>query len=214
MTTSTARLYAGQSAEQRDRGRLEKLHEAALELFGTDGYASVSVERVCTAARVSTRHYYQQFASKEDLLIDLYQAITTEAFSAAGESLQATDDEHIAARLTAAIGAYLKPILADPRAAKVAFVEIVGVSPRVEETRLKFRDGIIALIEAEAGKAVERGEISPRDFHFLGLSFLGAVNVVVHDWSLHPQRAGHGSAVDLERQLCDLAVELLATDRT
>lgn len=212
MTATQPRRYAGQSAEQRDSERLRRLRTAALELFGTEGYTAVSVERVCTEAKVSTRHYYQLFGNKEDLLIDLYGAITNEAFAAVGRSLEATSGQHIVERLEVAIGAYLAPILADPRAAKVAFVEIVGVSPRVESTRLGFRDGIIALIERESHEAVKRGEVTIRDFRFLGLAFLGAVNVVVHDWSLHADRTGHEAADELQRRLTNLAIELLTRE--
>lgn len=210
MTATRQRPYAGKSAEQRHSERQNRLRHAALELFGTEGYTSVSVERICHAAKVSTRHYYEVFRNKEDLLIDLYGAITSDAFEAVGRSLSANSGEHIANRLRSAVSAYLAPILADPRTASVAFVEIVGVSSRVEETRLRFRDGIIALIEQEADEAVERHELTRGDFRFRGLAFLGAVNVVVHDWGRHADRTDRVTASDLEQQLCDLAVELIA----
>jgi AcrR family transcriptional regulator len=207
------RRYGGQSAEQRDDERRRKLRESALELFGTEGYTSVTVERVCAAAKVSTRHYYQLYRNKEDLLVDTYSALTAEAFQAATGSLAHNADEPMAVRLPAAISAYLAPILADARAARLAFVEIVGVSGRVEDTRLQYRDAIIALIEQEGAAAVGRGEITPRDFRFLGLAFLGAVNVVVHDWSLHSEQRAHELGADLERQLCALAVDLMTGER-
>lgn len=43
MTETQARRYGGQSAAERDEGRRTRLREAALELFGTQGYASVSL---------------------------------------------------------------------------------------------------------------------------------------------------------------------------
>lgn len=209
MTEAERRQYGGQSAQERDEERRRRLRAAALRLFGTEGYAAVPVERLCAEAKVSTRHFYQLYRNKEDALIDVYGNLTAEAFAAAGESLEATKDQPMATRLPAAISAYLAPILADPRAARLAYVEVVGVSTRVEETRLRYRDGIVALIEAEAAKAVDKGEVRPRDFHFLGLAFIGAVNVVVHDWSLHSDRGAREGAAELERQLCELALDLL-----
>jgi AcrR family transcriptional regulator len=201
-----ARRYGGQSADERDRERLARLRAAALELFGTEGYAAVSVERLCTEAKVSTRHYYQLFSNKEEALLDLYSDITAASVANVGLALESTEELDINARLRSAVCAYLNPILEDARTARVAFVEIVGVSQRVEDIRLEFRGGIVALIEQEAADAVARGEIEPRDFRFLALAFLGAVNVLVHDWSIH---ADHVDAERLSDQLCDLAIGLI-----
>jgi AcrR family transcriptional regulator len=202
-----ARRYAGQSADERDRERLARLRAAAMELFGTDGYTAVPVERLCAEAKVSTRHYYQVFSNKEDALLDIYSEITSASIANVQAALASADGQDITVRLRSAVHAYLGPMLADTRKAGIAFVEVVGVSRRVEDIRLQFRNGIIALIEREAGDAVVRGELKPRDFRFRALAFLGAVNVLVHDWSIHPD---HVDAARLSDQLCDLAVELIA----
>ena len=201
-----ARRYGGQSAGERDRERLMRLRAAAMELFGTRGYAAVPVERLCAEAKVSTRHYYQVFSNKEDALLDIYSEITSTAVGNVGQALEATEGQDITARLRSAVRAYLGPMLDDARKARIAFVEVVGVSHRVEGTRLQFRNGIVALIERESSAAVERGELTSKDFRFRALAFLGAVNVLVHDWSI---RADHVDGERLSDQLCDLAVELI-----
>ena len=202
-----ARRYGGQSAGERDQERLMRLRAAAMELFGTTGYAAVPVERLCSEAKVSTRHYYQVFSNKEDALLDIYSEITSTAVANVGQALEATEGQDITGRLRSAVRAYLGPMLDDARMARIAFVEVVGVSHRVEDVRLGFRNGIIALIERESTAAVERGELTSKDFRFRALAFLGAVNVLVHDWSIRPD---HVDAEQLSEQLCDLAVELIA----
>ena len=202
-----ARRYGGQSAGERDRERLMRLRAAAMELFGTQGYAAVPVERLCSEAKVSTRHYYQVFSNKEDALLDIYSEITSTAVANVGQALEATEGQSITVRLRSAVHAYLGPMLDDARMARIAFVEVVGVSHRVEDTRLQFRNGIVALIERESSAAVDRGELTSKDFRFRALAFLGAVNVLVHDWSIRPD---HVDAERLSDQLCDLAVELIA----
>jgi len=201
-----ARRYGGQSADERDQERLSRLRAAALELFGIEGYAAVPVERLCSEAKVSTRHYYQVFANKEAALVDLYSEITSASVANVGAALKSTEGLHIEARLRSAVRAYLHPMLEDSRLARLAFVEIVGVSHHVEEVRLRFREGIVALIEQEGTAAIGRGELEPKDFRFRALAFLGAVNVLVHDWSIHPD---HVDAARLSDQLCDLAAELI-----
>ncbi|MCX6399671.1 MAG: TetR/AcrR family transcriptional regulator [Propionibacteriales bacterium] len=211
MENSTARRYGGQSAEERDHGRLLRLRAAALDLFGTQGYQATSIDRLCSTASVSTRHFYLQFSCKEDLLLDLYGAITADAYGAVAESLATTEGQDFRRRIDAAVRAYLRPVLADPRTARIAFVEIVGVSPRVEQKRLDFRATIVALVEEEGRQGVARNEIDRRDFHFLALCLSGAINVVVHDWMLQRNRA---PAERLEGQLSALAVHLLTGDAT
>jgi AcrR family transcriptional regulator len=201
------RRYGGQSAAERDDGRRTRLREAALELYGTQGYASVSIDRLCSAAKVSTRHFYQLHSNKEDMLLDLYGSLTTASLEDVAASLERNEWETIAVRLRDAVGAYLRPLLADPRKARIAFVEIVGVSARVEERRLQFRSGIISLIESETKAAIVRGEyVGGEDIRFRALALVGAANVIVHDWSIRGSRSG---AAALEKSFCDLAVELV-----
>jgi AcrR family transcriptional regulator len=201
-----ARRYAGRSADERDRERLTRLRAAAMELFGADGYTAVPVERLCAEAKVSTRHYYQVFSNKEDALLDIYSQITSASIANVQAALESADGQDFTVRLRSAVQSYLGPMLADTRKARIAFVEVVGVSHRVEDIRLQFRNGIVALIERESSAAIERGELTSKDFRFRALAFLGAVNVLVHDWSIHPD---HVDAARLSDQLCDLAVELI-----
>lgn len=205
MTATTPRPYSGRSREERDADRLERLRTTTLDLFGTQGYAAVSVERLCTAAKVSTRNFYQFFSKKEDVLLDVYSQIIDSAVAGVVESLEAATGASIEERIRRAVGAYLASILSDPRKARISFIEVVGVSARVEERRRDFRQGIIALLEEEGAAAVARGEITEHDFTWAGLAFIGAVNSVVYEWTLDP---GEVSAEALEKRLADLLITL------
>ncbi|HWJ08866.1 MAG TPA: TetR/AcrR family transcriptional regulator [Nocardioides sp.] len=210
-TIAEARRYGGQSAAERDEERRARLRRAALDLFSATGYANVSVDRLCGEAKVSTRHFYQLFSTKEDMLVDLYEMLMASSLEDVGESLARTQGESIQVRLTDAIGAYLRPMLEDPRKGRIAFVEIVGVSVRMEERRLEFRAGLLSLIEAEAAAAVERGELpAGLDFRLRALAIVGAANVIVHDWSIHGSQA---AAPALARDFCALALEILVGSR-
>jgi hypothetical protein len=110
-------------------------------------------------------------------------------------------------RVPAALIAYLGPMIEDPLAARIAFVEIMGASPRLEERRLEFREGLVRLVEAEGSAAVDRGEITPRDFRFAALALTGAANAIIYDWARTPDRQ---DVEDLESALAALAVTLLA----
>lgn len=205
MNQASSRTYGGRTREERDADRRARMRASALALFGAEGYAAVPIERLCSHAKVSTRHFYQLYESKEDVLLDVYEQISAAAVAAVAESIEATAGAPIADRLRAGVRAYLAPILEQPLLARIAFVEIVGVSPRMEQRRLALRASVVALLEQEGRAAVERGEIEDRDFHFVGTAFSGAVNTVVLDWAISPDPA---AADVLGQQLGDLLVTL------
>ncbi|HCU48729.1 MAG TPA: TetR/AcrR family transcriptional regulator, partial [Micromonosporaceae bacterium] len=159
------RSYGGQTVEQRRAQRRERLIASALDLFGTEGYQAVSIEKLCAAAGVSTRNFYQEFTGREELLTAVHGLITAEAVGAVGTVLSEMEDEPLAKRIGAAVTEYIRVTAEDPRRAKVAYVEVVGVSHAVEEHRLAWRETWSQLMEAEAQRAMARGEASDRDFH-------------------------------------------------
>jgi AcrR family transcriptional regulator len=207
VTETRDRVYSGQSPEQRDDSRRARLREACCELIGTAGYAATSVEKLCSAAKVSTRHFYQLYANKEAAFLDLYEHLIGQSFTAASDALESTTGAPLSERISAALVAYVGPMVEDLRIARINFVEIVGVSPVVEERRLAFREGVIAMIEAEGSAAVARGEATDRDFRFAALALVGAINAIVYDWA---QRSDRESHVELEESLTALGVTLLA----
>ncbi|MGH3739184.1 MAG: TetR/AcrR family transcriptional regulator [Micromonosporaceae bacterium] len=200
------RRYSGHTAEERKAARRQRLLDTALELYGTDGYPPTSIERLCGAAKVSTRHFYQEFPNKEAVLIAVHGQIVELAMGRTAEALAAAPPSPIEARLTGAVAAYLETVMSDHRRAQVSFVEVVGASPEVERRRLAFREAIVALVEYEGTAAVERGEIAPRDFRFAAMAFIGAVNATVYDWFLHQPQPPREQ---LQSALIDLAVTLL-----
>lgn len=72
------RPWRGKSPQERRDARRRRLLDAALELFGTTGYAATSVTTLCARAGVSPRHFYELYAGREQLLADLYDEIVRE----------------------------------------------------------------------------------------------------------------------------------------
>lgn len=206
--TETGRVYSGRSADQRDADRRQRLLDAGHDLFGSDGYATTSIERLCTTATVSTRSFYTLFANKEECFLAVYDRVIAESIARATSSLESTEGQPLADRAPAAFLAYLDPMLTDLSAARIAFVESIGVSSRSEEHRLGFRDALIAVIATECAAAVRRGEIADRDFRVAALALIGAGSAIVYDWI----RNTPGVAPDaLRRELADVCLRLLVS---
>ncbi|MDT4918010.1 MAG: hypothetical protein QOI15_1745 [Pseudonocardiales bacterium] len=203
---ATGRSYAGRSPDERDAQRRARLLAAAREIIGTQGYAATTIPGVCAAAKVSTRHFYRLYGTKEDLFVDLYDQVTAESYTRVTASLTETTGRHIRERIPAAMLAYLKPMVEDARVARIAFVEIMGASPRIEQLRLDYRETLIGLVRHEGQEAVARGEIADRDWRFASLALVGAATAIVYDWMLRTERP---EVDELEAAMAELALTLL-----
>ncbi|MFC4002423.1 TetR/AcrR family transcriptional regulator [Prauserella oleivorans] len=170
------RVYGGRTAADRRAERRQRLLDAGLELFGTEGYAATSIERLCAAAGVSTRNFYEEFTGREALLMTLHDIVLERAMAAVSAVFAEMGDAPLAVRLEHAVRAYLAATATDPRWARLSFVEVVGVSEAVERHRLAWRERWAAFLVAEAERGVAHGEGMARDFHLSAVALIGAVN--------------------------------------
>jgi AcrR family transcriptional regulator len=178
------RTYGGRSAADRRAERRERLLEAGLDLFGGEGYAAASIEKLCTHAGVSTRNFYEEFTTREDLLITLHVRVIERSFAAVTAAFTDAADLELAARFELAVRAFINTTASDPRWARLAYVEVIGVSDTVERHRVLWRDKWSDFLVSEANRAVTRGEASARDFRLGSVALIGAVNELVHHYSI------------------------------
>ncbi|MEU9190017.1 TetR/AcrR family transcriptional regulator [Streptomyces sp. NPDC048484] len=176
--------YGGRTAEQRQAERRGRFLAAALQSFGSvPGYRGTTVASLSEAAGLSTRQFYEEFRTLEDVLAALHLQVNDWAEEAVLAAFAAAGDVPLVERVTAIFRAYAANVTADPRRIRITFVEIVGVSPRLEEQRLARRARWVDLICAEATAAAARGEAAPRDYRLAATAFIGSVNGLLHDWS-------------------------------
>ncbi|NKQ28675.1 TetR/AcrR family transcriptional regulator [Streptomyces galbus] len=195
--------YAGKSAAERQAERRRRFLDAALELFGgAPGYRGTTVAALSEAAGLSTRQFYESFRTLEDVLAALHLQVNDWAEEAVLTAFAAARDLPLEERVTAVFRAYASNVTADPRRIRITFVEIIGVSARLEEQRLARRSRWVDLICAEATAAAARGEAAPRDYRLAATAFIGGVNGLLHDWSAGWVEAALDEVVDeLVRQL-------------
>jgi AcrR family transcriptional regulator len=164
------------------------------------------VERLCATAGVSTRHFYELYDGKEDAFGHLYDELLAASERRVLDALIATEGRAFTERISAALLAYLDPMFNDLRTARIAFVEVIGLSARFEATRMRTREKLVALVDAEGRAAVGRGEVVDRDWRFGALALIGTATATAVD-CLHRQE--QLPVEQLERQLIALAVTLL-----
>ncbi len=196
--TTTGRQYGGRAISERKRERRARFIAAATRLFAERGYPHCSLADVCAAAGLSKRQFYEEFETREDVLVAAYDRIQDDAAAAVGTALSRLGpaaDPH--AGLTAAFTAYLGSIDSDPYRAKVAFLEVVGVSERMERHRRERRHGWSLLIEMAVGPIAGPGAHVRGEPMLAAGALIGAVNGVAHEWLLMDPRPPVAELVDL-----------------
>ncbi|MCG7525914.1 TetR/AcrR family transcriptional regulator [Streptomyces sp. OfavH-34-F] len=175
--------YGGRNAAERRAERRERFRTAGLDLFGAGpGYRATRLGDLCKAAGLSTRQFYEEYRTLEDLLADLHLHVNEIAESAVLDVLPQVQELPLAERVTACTRAYLGGAAGDMRHARITYVEIVGVSPRINHQRLRRRAIWIELLNRLADEAVERGEAPPDDYRLASAALIGAINGLMHDW--------------------------------
>jgi AcrR family transcriptional regulator len=187
--TDAGRVYGGRSEHERRADRRDRLITAGLELFGTEGWAGATIERLCAQAGVATRSFYEEFSSREALLRAVYEHIMSGVVSTVlprvAESSGTAEE-----RIRVGLSGYVGYLTEDPRRARVAHREVRAAGVLEQDRHamiLRFAD-IIATETRLAGGAQGR---------VLGLALAGAVTEVLVDWVAQPEpRPDTGPIVD------------------
>jgi AcrR family transcriptional regulator len=175
-TTQAPRLYRGISSSERRARRRERLLEAGLELFGTEGYAGTSIRAVSAAASLNSRYFYESFSSREDLLYGVYRGIIREIAEASETATAQAGTIEETARAGLRVG--WTTLTKDPRKARVVALEVVGVSDRLERLRRENRHRFADLLFADL-LTDNRSRVDPV---LAGRSLMGGVMDVLTDW--------------------------------
>lgn len=169
-----SRRYKGRTIEELRAERRQRLLDAGLNLFSDRGYANSPIELICSTARVTTRHFYEQFNGREDLLRALFLQILDEASQritiSLGDQQQSWQD-----RMTNAVRAASAYLLDDPRRARIACIETIGVSRAMELLRRKVVHNLALVIEQYCDQMAADGLIPKRDYHLPSIALVGAI---------------------------------------
>lgn len=210
----SGRPYGGRSPSDRRAERRRKLLDAGLTLYGTQGYASTTIAQLCRSAGVAPIKFYDEFSSQEALLVEVCEELigTTVQQVVAAVELAPADVE---ARARAGLSAFCHALLDDPRRARVALIEIVGVSSDVEKRRRRFL-GLYAdvLIDFLRGIVAARGDlldIDPERGRMLAMVLVGGVNEAIVGYLLdRPRGVSIDDMVDVLTELFVVASEAAA----
>lgn len=190
MAISSGRRYGGLLEHERRADRRARLMRAGLELFGGTGFGRTTIPHLCGAANVAARHFYAEFASREELLKAIYDEIAADALDVVRAAL-VNRDVPVPERIYAANRAYFTFMTEDPRRARIYVMESRGVSSELEQHRRSTREAFVKLITPEQTRVVK-----PLDNRLLSVAMAAAAHGLLLEWVLASRRPAIDKMID------------------
>jgi AcrR family transcriptional regulator len=176
------RSYGGESRAVRTGRRRQAFLEAGLEIFGTVGYRKATVKTLCKQAQLADRYFYESFETIEDLLVAAYEdqvrALRTqmlEAFLSIAPSAGALD----------VVEACLRAVFSgvkDVRVARLVWLEVLGVSARVDKLYGATLNEFASLLITLAKTKELHWSLPEETERVLGVTLVGGVSECIQQW--------------------------------
>lgn len=156
-----------------DAGR-QAILDAAGELLADQGYAGCGVAAVAARAGIATGTVYQHFASKSELVVELFRAVVGHEVEAVTTASRFGDP---IGRVVAVVETFATRALKSPRLAYALLAEPVDAP--VEAERLVFRRAFRDTTAARVADAIAAGVIPAQDPQTTAAAIVGAVTEVL-----------------------------------
>lgn len=177
------RRYGGRGGEERRAERHERLLDAGLAVFGAAGYHGATVRAICSRAGLTERYFYESFDNREDLLCAVYErhlSVQRSRLEAAVLAAAPLPE----AMLAAGLRAFLELARESPAGARVQFVEVLGVSPRVDRLYRKAVEDFAQLLRGWNTLLGEGRAGGVGDAETLAVGLVGAAVGIASRWLL------------------------------
>ncbi|HET9154867.1 MAG TPA: TetR/AcrR family transcriptional regulator [Solirubrobacterales bacterium] len=137
----------GQAPDVAAAHRRERLFTATVDLVAKRGYRNTSIDQIVKSAGVGHAAFRDLFEGKEDCFLAAFDRIVAETAGALAGAV--ADETDWPRQIAAALACVLDLIVADPRRARIALVEVQAAGPvayaryeeAVDRTMPKLREG-------------------------------------------------------------------------
>lgn len=151
-------------------------------LFSSVGYRKATVRALCKEAGLTDRYFYESFATIEDLLVAVYETLTLQLQQEIVRAFQgASPRAGITRRIEIGLEAFFAQV-EDPVLARIVWLEVLGVSPRVDalynQATRGFAEMFSALSRSVAPDIKVRSTLEP----VIALGAVGALSELAKDW--------------------------------
>jgi AcrR family transcriptional regulator len=189
------RIYGGETQAERKARRHRQFLEAGLEVFGQVGYRQATVRQLCRQAQLTDRYFYEAFGSTEDLLIAVYLDCIARIREGVMERLTQAHGGSIETLIRSGLDAFFA-VIEDARLARVVWLEVLGISPRVDQTYTEcvrgFADLLLQLAQAVYPQLDRKHELH----RITAVGVIGGVSEAAKQWLLSDYREPRATMVE------------------
>lgn len=194
-TPESGRPYAGERPGERLLRRRQQFLDAGLELFGSIGYRATTVRILCKQAKLTDRYFYESFTSTEDLLVEVYRNCLDTLQSKVVQAISAERvDASLASIVNDGLDAFFEGV-ENSRAARVIWLEILGISPRVDQIYNAGINGFATLFLGLVRSLYPRWKINDEEGQIIALAVIGAASQSAMAWLLSDYHASRKTMV-------------------
>jgi AcrR family transcriptional regulator len=176
---SPVRSYGGVSATERVAARRERLLDAALDLYGTRGFAATGVKDVCRQAGLTDRYFYESFRVSGELFAAVFDRATSDLLALVAQRVSEVAPDPVA-QVRAAVETFVRSLADDSRKARVIFVESAALGAEVDRRMRASLRQFAALVAATARPHLP--EMPQRTLEIGALALVGAIDHVIIEW--------------------------------
>ncbi|RAV00110.1 TetR/AcrR family transcriptional regulator [Mycolicibacter senuensis] len=144
-----SRTYAGQPADVRRRDRRARLTEAALHVLANGDWRGITVEKLCTAAGLNKRYFYESFSDLDAVATAVVDDIAQQLRAVALQATAANATQPLAVQALATVDALVNTLAEDPRRATV-LLGAVALSPALQRHRDDIMVGLTGMLVEHA----------------------------------------------------------------
>lgn len=183
VSEAAGRAYGGESAADRDDRRRRQLLDAGLRVFGSVGYRAATVRGLCREAKIADRDFYRHFDKTEDLLLAVYAECIAHLTDSVSDAIVQVDRNGDLRDVAKQLLDPFFQVIEDPHLARVVWMEVLGVSPRVEQTYLtvmqQFGTLLLGYLRTFAGDVPSGPDL---DVDLLATAAIGGISHTAMTW--------------------------------
>lgn len=176
------RNYGGEAPELRMARRRARFIEAGAVLFSRIGYRKTTMRALCTEAGLTDRYFYESFASIEDLLVAVYEELMGEMQGSIMVALQeAGPGRDTDALIDTGLDAFFRQV-ENTAAARVIWLEVLGVSPRVDQVYNRGLRGFAEFMLMLSRTVAPQWPVPDEIARVVAMGMIGAASEAAKDW--------------------------------
>lgn len=177
---------SGQKTEK-SQGRIERILDAALDVFSQKGYKDAAVDDIASASETSKGGVYFYFPNKQAIFMRLLDQMARLLLSRAEQAMAAEPD--LTHKGDAALLTLLRTFAGHRTLTRLFLVEALGAGREFNVRMIEIQGEFAALITHHLNELVAAGLVAPLDTNIAGIAWFGGVNEVVRRWVLTDQPA-------------------------